>query len=443
MNKHRKIIEKVTKHYFKSRDFNGISLENLFLDIELGEEEFKNNLIDLIKIREIDLIYEGDIPNPHIKPFPAPPINEQIEKLSSLNLENHIKLAENDAKTVRIGEKKITFFVMGIGCCVYPTSKYLRSIVDWKKYVSRPFTLRLAMGEHQLRPYFFELGILAVYRSDPRYRYTTDDITGSIYSTEDDILNNSDRIFLKQFGFGFDDNGVRVVAVLLCDLRKLSPEHQRIWQAKKLGESYKYKLHPDYRKSILGHFPDQGSIFTAFSEELRIINEMAQKIKGIKLFKNTFNNDDKPENFGFLILPTLREYELFCQTLDRMMSDNLEAIFFNNEIQQSDLSEGEILEKTGTIRKLEIWLNKTIRFSNHKRKDDMIKTFRKVRRLRSIPSHIYSTNQWDLNLFKQQQKLVNETYGAIRTLRLIFANHPKAKMVEVPDWLYRAEIRTF
>lgn len=442
---HEKIIKKVVNFYFSSRDFNGIPLEELYGFTALNEDVFKDHLIDLIKSRDVDLIYEGDIPNPHIKPFPAPPVDKQIEKLQSFKIDDHIRSAEEDAETVDLGETKIKFFVASIGCCVYPTPERLKKIVDWKRYVSRPFTLRLAMGEWQLRSYFFELGILAVYRNDPRYRYNTDDITGSLYSVEDNLLNVSDRIFLKQFGFGFDEHGVRAVAALLCDLQRLSPEHQRIWHAKMLAESHKYKLHPDYRKGILGNFPERCSIFTAFLEELRVINEMTQKIKGVNLFKEIFSEDDKPENFGFLILPTLREYELFCHTLDRMMSDNLNEGFFDGEICQADLKEEETLEelKGKVIRKLEIWINKTILFSDSKPKDDMLKTFREVRALRSKPAHAHFTNKWDLGLFKQQQELVKKTYGAIRILRLIFANHSKAKAVEVPDWLYEGRIRTF
>jgi hypothetical protein len=42
-----------------------------------------------------------------------------------------------------------------------------------------------------------------------------------------------------------------------------------------------------------------------------------------------------------------------------------------------------------------------------------------------------------------QRDLMMQVYGAMRTLRLIFAIHPSSRTVEVPDWLQNAEIRTF
>lgn len=438
------ILNEVTNFYLNSRDFNGISLEDLCKKSSLSEDKFKEEVIALIEGRKIDLIYEGDIPNPHIKPFPAPTIEKQIEKLGQLQIDNHIKQSEANAETFGEGEIKIRF-VQGLGCCVYPAPNHLKKIVDWKKYVSRPFTLRLAMGEWQLRPYFFELGILAIYRNDPRYKYCTDDITGSIIYVDENLLNPSDQIFIEHFGFGFGDGGIRAVAVLLTDLAKLTPEHQQIWKAKMLGGYYKYRLHPEFRRSILGDFYEKESIFSAFLKELEIIKEMSEKISGISLINKTFEYDEKPENFGFLILPTLREYELFCHTLDRMMSDNLNKTFFTDKISESDLSDGETMEKIENrlIRKLEIWINKTVRFSDHGPKDEMFKTFRDIRGLRSKPAHSHFKNKWNLRFYEDQKKLIKQAYTAIRTLRLILANHRNTKSVEVPDWLFKGEIRTF
>lgn len=438
------ILNEITNFYLNSRDFNGISLEDLYKKSSLKEDKFKEEIAALIKNRKIDLIYEGDIPNPHIKPFPAPAIDKQIEKLNQYKIDDHIKQSEASAETFGKGDIKISF-VQGIGCCVYPAPEHLKNKVDWKKYVSRPFTLRLAMGEWQLRPYFFELGILAIYRNDPRYKYHTDDITGSISYVDEKLLNASDQIFIEHFGFGFGDGGVRAVAILLTDLAKLTPEHQQIWKAKMLGGYYKYRLHPEFRRSILGDFYEKESIFSAFLKELEVIKDMSEKISNISLINKTFEYDEKPENFGFLILPTLREYELFCHTLDRMMSDNLNKEFFKDKITESDLSEGETMEKIDNqlIRKLEIWINKTVRFSDHGPKDEMFKTFREIRCLRSKPAHSHFKNEWSLRFYEDQKKLIKQAYTAIRTLRLILANHRNTKSVKVPDWLFKGEIRTF
>lgn len=438
-----KILNKVTNFYLTSRDFNGISLEDLYQFSDLDEGKFKENIVELIRKKKIDLIYEGDIPNPHIKSFPAPAIDKQISKLESLEIDSHIKSAKEGAKTVTVEEHKIMLFVVGIGCCFYPTPEHLKTVVNWTQYSSKPFTLRLAMGEWQLRPYFFELGILAIYRNDPRYTYRTDDITGSISYVDEQLLNSSDQIFIQHFGFGFDDERIRSVAILLTDLAKLTPEHQQIWSAKMLGNFYKYRLHPDFRKSILGHFYERESIFSAFLKELEVIKEMSSKIKGVSLVKDIFEWNKKPELFGFLILPTLREYELFCLTLDRMMADNLNGNFFDGQISQVDLLPKEILSKMGSIRKLEVWINKFFKSANQETVNEMFAIFREIRRLRSKPAHAIFNNEWDIKFFEDQKKLMKRAYQAIRTLRLILANHPAAKSVDVPEWLFKGEIRTF
>lgn len=438
-----KILQKVKNFYINSRDFNGIPLADLYKFSGLTENVFKDHLIELIKERSVDLIYEGEIPNPHIKLFPAPPIEKQLEKLESIKIDE--ELADQDKEEIMTGHEhvKIKIVFDTIGCCVYPTPEYLKTTVDWTQYVNRPFSLRLAMGEWQLRPYFFELGILAIYRNDPRYRYHTDDITGSLSAISEDLLNSSDQIFIEHFGFGFDDKGNRAVAVLLADLSKLTPQHQQIWNAKVLGGYHKFKLHPDFRRSILSYFYDGDSIFCAFIEEIKIINQMALKIKQKPLFKKTFERHDKPDNFGFLLLPTQREFEQFALTLDRMLFDNINGLFFDDLIDETDLRKDEKLERISSFRKMEIWINKAIKFPDPKPKDEMFKTIRKIRGLRSKPAHTYIENQWNNNFFSDQKDLIKEAYGAIRTLRLILANNPKVIGIDIPEWLQNGKIRTF
>ncbi len=438
-----KIAGKVGNFYLTSRDFNGIPLADLYKSTKLTELEFKDILRELVKDRSIDLIYEGDIPNPHIKPFPAPAIEKQLEKLESIEIDKELTSQEKEARSMGDGPIKIRLVFDIIGCCVYPTPEFLRATVDWKQYIGRPFTLRLAMGEWQLRPYFFELGILAIYRNDPRYRYHTDDITGSLSAISEDQLNPSDQVFIKHFGFGFDEKGNRSVAVLLADLSNLTPQHQQIWNAKVLGGYYRFKLHPDFRKSILGHFYDGDSIFSAFIEEIKIINLMATNIKGKPLFNNTFERYEKPDNFGFLLLPTQREFEQFALTLDRMLFDNINHSFFDGLIEETDLNEKESLEKISSFRKMEIWINKAIKFPDPKPKDEMFAIIRKIRGLRSKPAHTYVENEWNNKFFSSQKELMKEAYKAIRTLRLILANNPKSKEVEIPEWLQSGQIRTF
>lgn len=97
----------------------------------------------------------------------------------------------------------------------------------------------------------------------------------------------------------------------------------------------------------------------------------------------------------------------------------------------------------GTITLLEEWL---AQFQTDDRSDieEVIATFREVRKLRQRVAHAADDNRFDLALYEQQRALVLRAYKAIRMLRLILANHPALDDYEgVPDWLYEGQIYTY
>ena len=71
-----------------------------------------------------------------------------------------------------------------------------------------------------------------------------------------------------------------------------------------------------------------------------------------------------------------------------------------------------------------------------------MKTFREVRQLRQKPAHKVNADSFDQELFKQQRDIVVKAYDAVRTLRLILANHPKVKVnpPKISERLNRGEI---
>jgi hypothetical protein len=74
---------------------------------------------------------------------------------------------------------------------------------------------------------------------------------------------------------------------------------------------------------------------------------------------------------------------------------------------------------------------------------EMFSIFREIRKDRCKPAHHITEDVFDSRYFIEQRDLIKKAYGGIKTLRLIFANHPLAKSTEVPDWLYRGKIWTF
>lgn len=306
------------------------------------------------------------------------------------------------------------------------------------------------MGDPQLDCRFFDLKVLEHYRNDPRYAYQTDDIQGSL-SVRDkyygsDQMKEHDQVLLQQFGFGYDENvTTRVVAVLLHDLDGLTAEHQQIWKANEVTGGY--FPHPDFWRGVLGHWPERVSVFHAFIEELRQINEMSRLMERPPLFRRDFAGTGMPREFTFLIRPTLAEFNAFALLLDKLLSDNIDPAFFNGEVEMETLEprgDGIMVAKPkGTITALKAWLEATVRFPDPSEKDAMIRRFRTVRQLRQKPAHAINENEFDQKYFRDQRELIVEAYAALRTLRLILANHPAVKgRHQVPDWLYRGEIWT-
>ena len=388
------LLAKVVKQYLESGDFNGYRV-TLDLDAPL--------IATLISDRKLELHCEDRHPNPSIRAFPAEAIGEQIGKI------HHVD------------------------GCLYPTPEFLREHVPSDG--ERPFTTMLAQGAAQLEFRAFDLSVLEFYRNDPRYHYTTDDIHGSIsVRQEHSGLRDSDQVFLQTFGYCYDEDVNRAVAVFLRYLHDLTPEHQRIWQAKLLDEEH--QLHPDYyRTSIVGEFPERLSIYDALLAEQREINLMAEKFGKPPLFRRTYEPSRRPRGFGILIRPTQQAYESFVHMLDKLMSDNLNPDFFKGDLELSETAvkqSGETFRiQVPTIRLLE----QRFEDATSRNKNVMLATLRKIRRLRQRPAHaLLDDDRFDQKFLKEQRALIQDAYFAVRTIRSLFETHLGIEH-EVPKWL--------
>jgi hypothetical protein len=299
--------------------------------------------------------------------------------------------------------------------------------------LTAPYTRELALGAGQLDFRSFDLSVLEHYRNDPRYFYETNAIFGKI-SIHDEYyetgaLKPHDQILLQSFGFAYDKELSRAVAVFIRYLHRLSPEHQQIWRAKQVAGDY--CLHPDYEGSCLqGSWGTKVPIFSAFCRELSIINEMCTLMGYPPIIRKTFR-EKTPKEFSFLLRPTSKEFNNFVHLLDKMMSDNLSIDFFKCDItteQDSTRDDGKVVvSKLGSIALLEKWIKSKFRATDSAPIDEMIATFKKVRKLRQKPAHTVDTDSFDQKHFKEQRLLMIEAYNAVRTLRLIFANHPNVR----------------
>ena len=416
------LLKTITEFYFSSRDFNGFPVRSLRKEFRATLDQAKGATRRLLAAEKIDVLFGNVHPNPHIKAF------------------SHIS---NDQQQTFLQELEFTDHV-----CLYPSKKHLATLDVADRFKGLPFDLELAQGSGQLEYRVFDLSVLEHYRNDPRYYYETNFINGSI-SIRDEYFESSsmpdhDQVLLQTFGFAHDEDLNRGVAVFLRYLADLSPEHQRVWHAKMLPGDY--KLHPDYyRNSILGEWGTRISIFEAFTLELAVVNQMAERMGRPALFRETFS-PDRPKEFGFLLRPTLAEFNAFVLLLDKMLSDNINKDFFLDEVsleEDQPRPDGKIVvRQKGTLALLEEWLRKHFRPSDPEPFNDMFKSFRVIRKLRQKPAHAVDENVFDINYFKEQRRLVIEAYDSLRTLRLVLANHPKVKrnLPEIQEHLAKGAI---
>jgi len=183
-----KVLSVVTDFYLGSHDFNGIPIWNLQKEINQDWSFVRDIIRRLVKEELVGVIDEDTDLNPHIIRWGFEPTHIQISKL------------EKDLPPTHL--------------CIYPRPKHLEKVVDRTKYNHEPYKLRLALGEAKLAYRSFDLSVLEFYRNDPRYRYENDDIQGRIYYVSEDLADR-DKVLLETFGFSYDDNFNRAVAVFL------------------------------------------------------------------------------------------------------------------------------------------------------------------------------------------------------------------------------------
>jgi hypothetical protein len=417
-----RILDEITRHYLTSGDFNGIPvLRGLPASLLLGWEDIVGDLRELIAEERVCIIYSDTDANPHVMRLGYESAEVQIAKLETID----------------------------VHACAYPLRRQLSRVVNRSDYADRPYALCMALGEPQLTHRAFDLSVLEFYRNDPRYNYSNDDVRGHIYLgseyAEPEGIAERDRVFLQTFGFCYDENLNRAVAVYVRYLADLSPEHQQIWKAKELEGDY--RLHPDYyRNTIVGDWGEGLSVFDAFIEERQIINKMAQAMGRPPLFRDDFA-EDRPREFGFLVRPTLKEFNGFVHLLDKMISDNINKEFFRSEVP-SDVEEirrdGKVVvRQKGTLTILDEWVHKRYRTDDWEPINEMIETFKEVRKKRQKPAHAIDENVFDQDYFHKQRDLMIRVYDAVRTLRLLFADHPQAGDVEVHEVLQEGIIWTY
>lgn len=414
------IKKTIATYYLESGDFNGVTLSELLLQFP-NHSLLLKRLSELVLLGYIGVLDNESDENPHILRIRFEDIATQVSKLTVSN---------------------------AFHTCIYPKRMLLEQYVDRAKYVHEPYRLELALGEPQLSYRVFDLSVLENYRNDPRYLYTSDDIHGSIQINSETPnatpLADNEKVFLKTFGFAYNEQFDRVVAVFLRYLRMLSPQHQMIWKAKE--NKGKYKLNYDYfMASINGQFPTRLPIFQAICMEMYIINQMSKAILNRPLYRMDFGEygEERPEKFAYLLRPTLDEFNAFTILLNNLLIDNIDVkafedyldiytIYHNNDGTSSRIS-------IGGLNLLNEWFRTYYKTEQWDSWDKSFASLRSIRKIRQKPAHTIQRNVYDQSFIHKQRDLIIQAYDAVRTIRMMLENHPNARDLQsmVSDKLRR------
>jgi hypothetical protein len=317
----------------------------------------------------------------------------------------------------------------------------------------------MSFGKPWLEGLYFRVDVLDRYMEDPRYDVRYGDYRGDISFRSDDD-EHKERIYLKHFGLAHNKTTKEnLVCVWACDLRRLTDRHQYHFYSYMEQPSPDIAPDGDYiRNQILGEWAENNSIYTAFLEEIKVINQMTNVICGKPLFRQEYSDQDRCNLEGFhpFLKPTKRTFETFCQTLDKLFSENLnkETILEIDKMYGSKVMNSYAVDNLGNLALLEnfikLYFHPVDGTDAAQKVIDVWKNSKTgIRKIRSKAAHYVRDNKYDVELFKKYKKVINSAYDSIRTLRLILANHPQVRITTtnkellIPDWLFEGKIRDY
>jgi len=403
------LLKRVVSFYLDSGDFNGLPVS-----IAHGTNVDIRAAARLIRKGFVEVIGSHDYPNPHIRPWASR--RSEADQIESLT------------EAIQPG---------AFAVCLYPTIKALTDL-DPSPLAGRPYELRRAHGAGALEPVFFRPDVIEPYREDPRFAFRLDDV-GFQFSIRDEAYDDesepdSEKVSLIHGGLAYnfgssDEDGLkRAVAVWYTDLADLTPEMQRRWETYEIPDQEVFDPHPSWIQSqIMGEFPDGPGPFDRFFGEIETINSIYEMAMGEQLFRIT----DRPEEFGWLLRPSKREFNHFVLQLDKLLSDNLNhrALDLLGAPKQDD--DGKAL---GSLNRLEKALQIRSSFSDEQIRD-LMRPLRKVWKLRQVPAHATKPNEQDVSLIEEQIDLLNDVVGSLFILRRLLQTLSAASDFDPPSYL--------
>jgi hypothetical protein len=204
---------------------------------------------------------------------------------------------------------------------------------------------------------------------------------------------------------------------------------------------------PYFRSSIEGQFWKNRSVRYAIVEEMRLIRALSEAIWGRSLFRAP-PEGGVPIGLTTFLRPTAENFNRFAMALDKLLSDSIDAKFFEGKVSletETPRPDGKIVvQRKGTLTLLEEWLLQEIIWDDPAAfREVVIQPLREVRRLRQAPAHTFTSDAFSEDYYKKRKQCLWSIFNSLSNIRGTFARHPKASVVDVPDWLDEGSIDVF
>ena len=306
-------------------------------------------------------------------------------------------------------------------------------------------TKMLLHVEPQLKILYFNIEIVERYFNNPKYYIRDYGYRGRI-SIRDEFYKEEDVIdseYINDYGMAYRKNAAskeRYVGVFLRDLSKLNLEAQYRWRSFLLPNQEEYSVNSGFVENLIhGDWVENVSVYDALLEEIILINKMCDNMCIPHLFRKEIlpHECNAPLHYRHVFLPTLKNYYDFLTVLEKVVVHNINVKSFlkNSTVVRAIERKDEDDKDKGSITMLHEWLRMNIRTTTEDIEEIIIKPLKEIRKERQIPAHELYENKHDVKLYEKQDDLIQNTYAAVRTIRLFYMNHPSNKYIAIPEYL--------
>ena len=317
-----------------------------------------------------------------------------------------------------------------------------------------PFCEMFDEKKDMLKPVYFNIEVLERYFKNPKYAVNYTDYRGGI-SLKDEYYEFDDSHeyeYIKDFGLAYlkTDMTKRAVVVFADDLIKMPHKVQSHWFAYYLDNQCDYVPNDGFVINLFyGEWVNDISIYQALLMELHYINKMCNAITIPHIFREEFSFNDsdqnsRPNGYHNILLPTRENYFNFVNTLEKITTTNINVKAFLHcvpplvqSIERCYVDDDGNERPKGSVTMLREWLEKNVRTQDLEA--NIIKPLKDLVKLRQTPAHKLYSNEYDEVIWEDQNQLIHSVYTAIRGLRLLLANHPNTRTVEIPSVLFDGE----